>query len=241
MMSAASVTAMPPLGASDNVPYPAHALDDAREAIAFVRKQAPGRRVIVAGLCSGGWHAFVAARAGLAVDAIVSFNPPLYLYNGEAAPSAKAWMEYQRAERFQTLLCHPSRWARALRSRSACASFLRFAVVHVGEKVAGRVKAAFGSRSDALARDLLDVSARGITSLFVFSKGERSLDYFRLRARAILRRRNARERIQYPGRRRRGSHVRLGSGAADAARDPRRLRRARDFARLLESFQSVQN
>ena len=146
----------------------------------------------------GGWHAFQAAREGLAVDAIISINPPLYLYNGEAAPSAKAWMEYQRAERFQTLLCHPSRWTRALRSPSACASFLRFAVVHVGEKVAGRVKAAFGSRSDALARDLLDVSARGITSLFVFSKGERGLDYFRLRARAILRRRNARERIQYP-------------------------------------------
>ena len=112
-----------PLGASDNVPYPAHALDDAREAIAFVRKQAPGRRVIVAGLCSGGWHAFVAARAGLAVDAIVSFNAPLYLYCGEAAPSAKARMEYQQTERLSDGAARPrpmdSRAARAVRRAPA--------------------------------------------------------------------------------------------------------------------------
>src|SRR4029077_7781532 len=43
----------PPPGAPDNVAYPGHMLDDAREAIAFVRKEAAtDGRVIAAGLCS---------------------------------------------------------------------------------------------------------------------------------------------------------------------------------------------
>ena len=186
-----------PFGAADNVSYPPHALDDAREAIAFVRKQAPGRRVIVTGLCSGGWHAFLGARAGLPVDAIISLNAPLYLYRGEATPSTQAWMEHQRTESYGTALRDPHRWIRALRGRSAYASFLRFAVVYVWGKVTARFKVTFGSRLDALARDLFDISARGITSLFVFSEGEPGLDYFRPRARAVLRQRKARERILY--------------------------------------------
>jgi alpha-beta hydrolase superfamily lysophospholipase len=186
-----------PVGAADNVSYPPHAVDDAREAIAFVRKQAPGRRVIVVGLCSGGWHAFLGARAGLPVDAIASLNAPLYLYRGEAVPTTKAWVEHQQTERYRTALHDPDRWIRALRGRSAYGSFLRFAAVYVWGKVTTRVKVAFGSRLDALARDLSDISARGVTSLFVFSNGEPGLDYFRPRARAVLRQRKARRRILY--------------------------------------------
>ena len=51
-------------GTGANTPYPEQMLDDAREAIALVRKEAPGRQVILAGLCSGGWLAFQAARHG---------------------------------------------------------------------------------------------------------------------------------------------------------------------------------
>ena len=73
-----------PSGGAPNIAYPAHAIDDAREAVAFIRSQAPGRRVIVVGLCSGGWYVFRAALDGLDVDAIVSVNPPLYLREGRA-------------------------------------------------------------------------------------------------------------------------------------------------------------
>ncbi len=73
-----------PPGAGQNVAYPAHALDDLRHAIGFVRQLAPDRKVIVSGLCSGGWLSFVAAREGLPIDAIASVNPPLYLRDGPA-------------------------------------------------------------------------------------------------------------------------------------------------------------
>ena len=55
----------PPPGVEENDVYPAHALDDANQAIALVRKEAPDRRVIVAGICSGAWIAFLAARERL--------------------------------------------------------------------------------------------------------------------------------------------------------------------------------
>src|SRR4029077_17343514 len=58
----------PPPGIEENEVYPAHALGDAHQAIALVRNEAPGRRVILAGLCSGAWLAFLAAREGLPVD-----------------------------------------------------------------------------------------------------------------------------------------------------------------------------
>jgi hypothetical protein len=165
--------------------------------VAFIREQAPGRRVIIAGLCSGGWHAFLAAREALPVDAIVSVNAPLYLYRGDGAPSTEAWLEHQRTQRYQTAMRNSDRWIPALRSRSAYRKVLGFAARYVWRHVSGHLKATFGRSLDGLARDLLDISKRGVTSVFVYSRGETGLDYFRLHARAALRGRKARERIEY--------------------------------------------
>jgi hypothetical protein len=50
---------------------------------------------------------------------------------------------------------------------------------------------------DGLARDLNAITARGVTSLFVFSSGDTGLDYFQIHGRPILRRRQARQRIRH--------------------------------------------
>ena len=95
----------PPQGAEANIAYPDHMLDDAREAIAFMRNEAPGRQLIAAGLCSGGWVAFQAACERLAVDAIVSVNPPMYLLEGL---SATQWLvESQELERYHQSMYRP--------------------------------------------------------------------------------------------------------------------------------------
>jgi hypothetical protein len=146
----------------------------------------------VAGLCSGGWHAFAAAREGLA-DAFVAINAPLELYRGDAVPIGKAWIEYQQTENYRTALSDSVRWKRALLGRSAYRRLLRF----LWRKVTDRLSDILGRRVDPLAADLLRVSAKGITSLFVFSRGERGLDSFRLHTRATLRRRSAKERLRH--------------------------------------------
>jgi alpha-beta hydrolase superfamily lysophospholipase len=186
----------PPPGAAENVVYPDHAVDDAREAIALIRKLAPGRRVILAGLCSGAWHAFCAAKDGLHVDGIVSVNPPLYLRDGGEKTTRNP--EYQQIGFYRRAMHDPAKWRRVLRGRSAYRNFVRFAGSYVRWKASSWLGAASRGRLlDGLARDLNFISARGITSLFVFSRGDTGLEYFRIQGEPALRRRHVRNRIRH--------------------------------------------
>jgi pimeloyl-ACP methyl ester carboxylesterase len=166
-----------------------------REAIALVREEAPGQRVIVVGLCSGAWLAFIAARERLPVAAIVSVNPSLDLRNGSSG--SRRLVEYDEIRRYQRSLGEPSKWAKALRGRAAYGSFVRLAAAHLSREIADRIRSLFGSRPlEGLARDLTDIAERGVTSLFVFSRGDGSLDYFEAYASQALRRRKTRERTR---------------------------------------------
>jgi dienelactone hydrolase len=103
-------------------------------AIALVRKEAPDRRVIVAGICSGAWIAFLAAREGLPVDAIVSLNPPLYLRDGSSG--RRRLIADDELGRYQRSLRDPAKWAKAIRGRAAYGTFVRLAAAHLGRKIA---------------------------------------------------------------------------------------------------------
>ena len=160
---------LPPAAADGNVVYPDHMIDDAREAIAFVRTEAPERQVIAAGLCSGGWLAFQAARQNLAVDAIVAINAPLYLRDGD-----REWLREGRAiERYQQSMRDPSKWLKALRGRTSPVAFTRVAASALARRVAVRINGALGDTlTDGLGRDLRAIADRRIKCLFVFSRGD---------------------------------------------------------------------
>jgi dienelactone hydrolase len=186
----------PPPGAPEHVVYPEHAVEDAREAITFVREQAPGRRIVLTGLCSGAWHAFRAAKEGLQVDGIVSVNPPLYLRDG--MPKTTRTTGYQQIGLYRRAMLDPVKWRRVLRGRSAYRSFLQFAGTYVRWMASSWLGAASRGRLlDGFARDLNCISARGTTSLFVFSSGDAGLEYFQVQGRPVLRRRQARQRIRH--------------------------------------------
>jgi alpha-beta hydrolase superfamily lysophospholipase len=183
-------------GAAKNVAYPGHMLDDAREAIAFIRRQSPRRQVILAGLCSGGWLAFQAARQGLAVDAIVSVNPPLYLRDGAAGIR---WLgDKNELERYRQSMRDPSKWVKALRGGPSYATFMRVAAGVLRRYLAVRVSGALGDvMPDGLAKDLCAIAARRTRVLFVFSRGDEGLMYFQLHAQPALRRAGVRDLIQH--------------------------------------------
>jgi alpha-beta hydrolase superfamily lysophospholipase len=185
----------PPPGAAGNVLYPGHMLDDACEAIGFVRKEAMHRQVIVAGLCSGGWLAFQAARNGLAVDAIVAINPPMYLRERDAGVQ---WLtEGDELERYQHSLRDPSKWLKALSGGAAYASFMRLSASALRRSVAARVSGVLGEAlPEGLANDLWTIASRGIRSLFVFSRGDDGLQYFQQHAQPALRRASVRDFVQ---------------------------------------------
>ena len=132
----------------------------------------------------------------LPVDAIVSLNPPLYLRDGSSG--RRRLIEYDELGRYQRSLRDPAKWAKAIRGRAAYGTFVRLAAAHLGRKLASRIGTTFaGHPLEGLARDLEGIAEREITSLFVFSRGDGGLDYFRLYASPALRRRKVRERIQH--------------------------------------------
>lgn len=186
----------PPLpGAAANVSYPRHMLDDLREAVAFVRHEAPRRPVIVAGLCSGAWSAFQAALQGVDVDAVVAINPPLYLRNDEAAMK---WLtEGDELGLYRQSLSDPSKLVKALKSGSMYATSWRVAVNFFRRHI--RIRAA-GVRShdlpDGLANDLCVIADRRIKSLLVFSRGDDALTYFQLHAQPALHRSEVQQFVQ---------------------------------------------
>lgn len=169
-----------PPGIGDNVAYPAHALDDARAAVALVRSAAPAtRRVMAIGLCSGGWLAFRGALDGLPLDAIVAINPPLYLRDGSAGMQSAS--DDSEFERYQRLLFDRSRWSKVLRGRAAYGTFLRLGWGFFGRKLLAGVNTMCGGRLiSGLGLELDALSASGIACLFAFSRGDRGLDFFRL-------------------------------------------------------------
>jgi alpha-beta hydrolase superfamily lysophospholipase len=186
----------PPPGAPDNVAYPAHMLDDAREAIAFVQKEAMHGRVIAAGLCSGGWLAFQAARDGLAVEAVVSINPPMYLRDRNAGLQWVA--DANEFDRYQHSMRNPSKWLKALSGGAAYAHFMRVSASALRRSVAARVGGVLGDViPEGLARDLRTIADRGTRALFVFSRGDDGLQYFQWHAQAALRRARVREFVQH--------------------------------------------
>jgi alpha-beta hydrolase superfamily lysophospholipase len=186
----------PPRGSPPNVAYPSHMLDDANAAIELLRREAPQRRVIAAGMCSGGWLAFEAARKGLRVDAIVSINPPLYLREG--AGGAQWVTDRFELERYQQSLRDPSKWMKALRGGASYATFMRVAASAMGRRVAVRVSGVWGDGlPDGLARDLGTIAGRGIKTLFVFSRGDDGFQYFQHHAAPALRRARVRDLIQH--------------------------------------------
>ena len=186
----------PPPDAEGNVAYPGQMLDDACEAIAFVRKEWPRRRVIVAGLCSGGWLAFLAAREGLEVDGIVSINPPLFLRDGAAG--AQWVLDGDDLERYQQSIRNPAKWIKALRGAASYANFTRVAASTLGRQFAVRVNGVLGDAiPNGLAKDLITIADRKIRSLFIFSRGDDGLEYFQLHAQPALRRAGVRDFVQH--------------------------------------------
>jgi len=186
-------SAAPP-GARHGFAYATHMLDDARDAIAWVRKKAPGRPVIVVGLCSGGWLAFKAARQGLDVDAVVSINPPLYLLEGRSN-----WPgECQQLQQCYQWSRHPSKWMEACRNIQSHAAGIRAIPHDLVRRLSIPFSAALGDAFvPALSGDLRAIARRGIHTLFVFSRGDDGLAYFQYYSPHALRRDSVRRCIQH--------------------------------------------
>jgi len=102
-------------GEMENSPYADSARLDVREAVEFAAKRYPGARVHIIGLCSGAYHGFKAAAAGLHLSSIMVVNPLTFFW--------KPGMSLEYAD-FQ-ITSETNRYARSSRSLSSWLKLLR--------------------------------------------------------------------------------------------------------------------
>jgi alpha-beta hydrolase superfamily lysophospholipase len=102
-------------GEKENSPYADSARLDLREAVEFAAKRYPGARVHIIGLCSGAYHGFKAAAAGLPLSSVMVVNPLTFFW--------KPGMSLEYAD-FQ-ITSETNRYARSSRSLSSWLKLLR--------------------------------------------------------------------------------------------------------------------
>ena len=184
----------PPAGQPCNQIFPDHMMDDLREAIALVRRDAPRRPIVVAGLCTGGWLAFDAARQGVAIDGFVAINPPLFVRDGA---KGMEWVsQFAEVERYKQSASNPAKWIRTLGKPRVCMTVMRA----VAKTARRRAAAAFACMRrtpapDSLAADLSVIAERGINGQLVFSRGDEGLAYVQQQAWGALLRKNIRQSV----------------------------------------------
>jgi alpha-beta hydrolase superfamily lysophospholipase len=171
----------PPGGAPLDVAYPPHGLDDVRAAVELVRAETGAIRVLLIGICAGGWHAFDAARSGVPIDGFVGINPPLYLREGPAyeTDGLREEIDVQRYTRSLTRL---DKWKKVLTGKASPRTFLRLAAQSLWRALTRKVVSTMDRRKAGLENELRRISTRGLDALFVFSTRDLSHSYFRLHA-----------------------------------------------------------
>jgi hypothetical protein len=164
-------------GQPDGVVYAPDALESVAVAVDWMRAwpQADGCRVV--GLCSGAYHAYKAAVAGLPVQGIVAINPLTFFWHGDAAngPDAEHRM-IADAVRLKRAAAKPGAWRRVVRGEVALADVAsivarraRGALVRAQRSLVRRVGRPIG---DDLAAELSAVARRGVPIHFVFATHE---------------------------------------------------------------------
>jgi pimeloyl-ACP methyl ester carboxylesterase len=172
-------------GERENVVYGASAGEDVRRGLDFLRAQPGVVDVHAVGLCSGGYHAFKAAVAGVPMDGVVLINPLTFFFDpeehankdGEAATTGET-------TRYLRRLRDPAAWKKLLSNgvdlRRPAQTLARFAADRLrghAQELARRVGVQLG---DDLGAELTKVAARGTAIRFVFSADDPGQDLLRV-------------------------------------------------------------
>jgi alpha-beta hydrolase superfamily lysophospholipase len=180
-------------GRTDDEVFPPRAIDDIAAAIDFVRKHYAVREVVLAGLCSAGYHVLRAAVAGLQVDRILMVNPQSFSWTEATAVGAVQLADVVRelgGDRRRTLSL-----ATLKRLVSGKVDVLTVGRIYLQR---ARIATESGVREAArrlrirLPRDLgwelQEIAARGVRVVFVFAAGDPGIELLRIQSGSAVKR-----------------------------------------------------
>lgn len=180
-------------GEPDNVVYGPRAVEDVSAAVTFLRAQREITKVLVVGLCSGGYHAFKAAVAGCPVDGVVAINPLTFFWkDGMSLDAPQQHDTVQDAQRYARMVQRWDAWKRVLTGRvdlrHAASVVLKQAGIFA-ESYAREVGRVVGRPlPDDLAVELDTVAKRGVDLQFVFASRDPGVELLRSQGGRAVRR-----------------------------------------------------
>ncbi len=160
--------------AEDNVVYSLHAMDDVAAALNHLRTREGVTTCHVMGLCSGAYHAFKAATAGLGVDSALMVNPLTYSWvPGTPLTEIRDHAVISLGNRYRALLLTWDPWRRFLRGdldlRAISAVGRRAVVRGIGLRLRWMARWLRLPLKDDLAYELRRAADAGIALRFVFA------------------------------------------------------------------------
>ncbi|HEV2701218.1 MAG TPA: alpha/beta fold hydrolase, partial [Steroidobacteraceae bacterium] len=172
-------------GKPDDVTFPPAAMDDIRDAVAYLRERYDIREITLMGLCAGAYHALRAAAAGLPVQRVLLVNPQNYY-----------WSEDMNLEDLQLaeVLRNPGVYKERIQSASAWRRLLtgQVNIWRIFQIYAYRpmlvAEAALRNTARALhikipndlGRELEDMVGRGVQATFIFADSDPGYDLLKI-------------------------------------------------------------
>ncbi|HVZ74049.1 MAG TPA: hypothetical protein VHJ20_16835 [Polyangia bacterium] len=163
-------------GHGENVVYGASAVQDVDDAQAFLRREPGVAEVHGLGICSGGYHAFKAAVAGVRLDGVVSINPLTFFFKAEVPKEERAHQVSSETSRYFRRLRDVEAWKKLFRGDVKVGAFAR-TLMRRAEHLAGDrargVARVFGvSVGDDLGAELQTIARHKVALRFLFAAGD---------------------------------------------------------------------
>jgi alpha/beta superfamily hydrolase len=189
-------------GGQDNDIYDARCVDDIARALAWLRGHAGVGPCTVAGLCSGAYHAWRAALAGVDMQAMVAINPLVFHWKPGMSldPTTQAHGQAAITQAALKSMAELHRWRKLLQGEVEVNLILRAASRHAAGLA--RAKARMAARAlrlplaDDLSRELSQVASAGVQLHFVFSEGDPGQGLLTRQAGSMVKRLRRRGRLE---------------------------------------------
>jgi pimeloyl-ACP methyl ester carboxylesterase len=190
----------PAPGGDENDVYAASAHDDIAAALAFLRARPGGNAASVIGLCSGAYHAFKAAVAGLPLARVIAINPLTFLFRPGMAVEYPAYHVARETLRYRQSMRRVESWKKLLRGavdvEQAAQVVARRAASAVVHRVRDVARRAGRPLPGDLGAELEAVAARGVDLRFVFAGGDPGLALLRSAGGSAIPRLTVRGRLE---------------------------------------------
>jgi alpha-beta hydrolase superfamily lysophospholipase len=179
-------------GKSDDDIFPAEALDDIRDAVAYLRDRYDVREITLMGLCSGAYHALRAAAGGLPVERVLLVNPQNYFWSADMTLDDLQLAEVVRNPGLYKERMHSANaWRRLLSGHVNVWRIFKiyaYRQMLVSEAALRNVARTLRIKlRNDLGRELEEIVGRGVQVTFIFADGEPGIDLLKIQGGSSVR------------------------------------------------------